>query len=130
MASSRPSGDAIAPQTSGLPELSRTDALPSSVTFSNALSRSTLCQETRRLFPSADQPTPINSFHPVTTRTRVFPVVVERRWIFPSLAPKTTMARSEPSGDNDQLQSGSTCGGSGLFPVLTSNRKVSAVSPL
>ena len=39
MASSRPSGDAIAPQTSGLLDLSTTDALPSSVTFSNALSR-------------------------------------------------------------------------------------------
>ena len=39
MASSRPSGDAIVPQTSGLLDLSRTDALPSSVTFSNALSR-------------------------------------------------------------------------------------------
>jgi hypothetical protein len=61
MASSRPSGDAIAPQTSGLLDLSRTDALPSSVTFSNALSRSQLCQETKRLFPSADQPAPNNS---------------------------------------------------------------------
>jgi hypothetical protein len=39
MASSRPSGDTIVPQTSGLLDLSRTDALPSSVTFSNALSR-------------------------------------------------------------------------------------------
>src|ERR1700716_1289421 len=84
MASNRPFGDGIAPQASGLLELNRTEALPSSVTCSNALSRSKLCQETSRLFPSADQPAPINPFHPFTTTSRVLPVDVERKWIFPS----------------------------------------------
>src|SRR5882762_252567 len=39
------------------------------------------------------------------------------------------IARSEPSGDKSQLQSGSICGGSVLLPLLTSNLNVSAVFP-
>src|SRR3979490_2325955 len=39
------------------------------------------------------------------------------------------IARSEPSGDSAQLQSGSICGGSVLLPLLTSNLNVSAVLP-
>src|SRR5215469_9070557 len=129
MASKRPFGDGIAPQSAGLLELRRTVALPSNVTFNNALSRSKLCQETNRLFPSADQPAPIKPFHPFTTTSRSLSVAVERKWIFPSFAPKTTIARSEPSGDRSQLQSRSICGGSGLLPFLTSNLNVSEVFP-
>lgn len=55
-ANHRPSGDGmVAPQISGLVDLSKREALPSRVTFNNALSRSKLCQETGRLLPSADQ---------------------------------------------------------------------------
>src|SRR6267143_154278 len=39
------------------------------------------------------------------------------------------MARCEPSRDKAQLQSGSICGRSALFPLLTSNRNVSVVFP-
>src|SRR5216683_7355940 len=129
MASNRPSGDGMAAQISGLLDLSRTGVLPSSVTFSNALSSSKLCQETRRLFPSGDQSRPINPSHPLTFTSRVLPVDVERKWIFPSLAPKTMIPRCEPSGDKPQLQSGSICGGSVLLPLLTSNLNVRQVFP-
>src|SRR5215467_14912570 len=60
IANHRPSGDGMAPQISGLVDLIRTEALPLRVICSNALSRSKLCQETRRLFPSAVQSAPIN----------------------------------------------------------------------
>src|SRR5437868_7587453 len=39
------------------------------------------------------------------------------------------MARCEPSGDKLQLPSGSTCGGTELFPFFKSNRNVSEVFP-
>ena len=78
MASHCPSGEATAPQISGLLERSKTDALPSSDTFKKALSWVDLCQLTSTLLPSADQPAPINPFHPFTTKSRVLPVAVER----------------------------------------------------
>src|SRR5262245_8932929 len=78
-ANHRPSGDGMAPQISGLVDFSRREALPSRVTFSNALSRSKLCQETRRLLPSADQPALINPSHPFTVRSRISPVDVDLR---------------------------------------------------
>src|SRR5262249_42252122 len=81
MASRRPSGDEVALQMSELLEWSRTVTLPSSVTFSRALSDGLLCQETKRLFPSGDQSALINPFHPFTTRSRVSPVEVERSWM-------------------------------------------------
>jgi hypothetical protein len=121
IASIRPFGDGIAAQISGLLDLIRTVALPSNETFNKALSRSKLCQDTSKLFPSGDQSAPINPFHPFTKTSRAFPVDVERKWILPSFAPKTTIARSEPSGDKLQLQLGSICGGSVLLPLLTSN---------
>ena len=52
IASIRPFGDGNAPQISGLLDLSRTVALPSSVTLSKALTCSKLCQDTRSRFPS------------------------------------------------------------------------------
>jgi hypothetical protein len=39
------------------------------------------------------------------------------------------MARREPSRDKAQLQEGSICGGSALFPLRTWNRNVSEVFP-
>lgn len=39
------------------------------------------------------------------------------------------MARCEPSGDRPELHSGSICGGSVVFPLLTSNRNVSEEFP-
>lgn len=81
MASRRPSGEGIALQMSEFLEWSRTDALPSNVTFSNALSDCLLCQEAKRLFPSVDHAAPINPFHPFTTTSRVSPVEVERSWM-------------------------------------------------
>lgn len=87
IANMRPFGDGIACQTSGLLDLSRTAALPSSETLNKALSRSKLCQDTRSRFPSADQFTPIRPFHPFTTRSRVWPVEVERSWILSWLEP-------------------------------------------
>ena len=90
--------------------MSRTVALPSDETFNKALSRSKLCQPISKLFPSGDQSAPNNPFHPFTKTSRIFPVDVERKWILPSFAPKTTIARSEPSGDKLQLQLGSIWG--------------------
>jgi hypothetical protein len=127
MAKSRPSGEGTA-QTSFL-ERSRTEALPSSATFSKALSMSPLRQETRRLFPSADQSMVCKLFHPFTTRSRDLPVDVDWRWITPWLL-EVTIARCKPSGDKLQLQGESICGGSVLFPVLTSNRNAFQISPL
>jgi hypothetical protein len=37
------------------------------------------------------------SVPPFKKTSRVFPVDVERKWILPSFAPKTTIARYEPS---------------------------------
>jgi hypothetical protein len=110
MASDRPSGDGIA-NSMLLLEWSSTEALPSSVTLSNALSRSCLPQETRRLVPPADQSIAFRPFHPFTTRSRVLPVEVERSRIVPWLGSRATMARCERSGDRLQLHSGSICGG-------------------
>jgi hypothetical protein len=87
IASIRPFGDGTACQISGLLDLSRTVALPSNETFSKALSRSKLCQETRSVLPSADQLMPVKPFHPFTTRSRVCPVEVERSWILSWLGP-------------------------------------------
>src|ERR1700719_1445667 len=83
MANSRPSGDGTA-QTLFL-ERSSTEALPSSATLSKAVSDASLSQETRRLLPSAAQSMAFKSFHPFTTRSRDFPVDVDRRWITPWL---------------------------------------------
>jgi hypothetical protein len=80
-------GDGTAWQISGLLDLSRTVPLPSNETFNKAPSRSKLCQDTRSCFPSADQLTPIKPFHPFTTRSRVWPVDVERSWILTWLEP-------------------------------------------
>src|SRR5262249_30269516 len=124
-----PSGDGMAPQISGLVDFSRRETLPSRLTFSKALSRSKLCQETRRLLPSADQSSPINPPHPFTVRSCISPVDVDRRLILPLLAPKTTIARCEPSGDKLQLHLGSLCGGSAVLPLLTSKRNVCEVFP-
>src|SRR5262249_48088016 len=77
MASNRPSGDGIA-NAMKLLERSRTETLPSSATFNNALSRSRLCHGSRRLFPSADQSTLDNPLHPFTTRSCVLSEDVER----------------------------------------------------
>jgi hypothetical protein len=126
MAKSRPSGDGTA-QTSFL-ERSRTEALPSSPTRSKALSESSLSQETRRLFPSADQSMDFNRFHPFTTRSRDLPVDVDRRWITPWFL-GVRIARCKPSGDKLQKHGESICGGSVLFPLLTSNRNVFQTSP-
>src|SRR5437868_368138 len=70
-----------------------------------------------------------NSFHPFTLNSRISPLTVDRSRIFP-LSPSQTMARCEPSGDKLQLHTGSTCVGSERFPVFTSKRNVSVVSPL
>src|SRR6266478_2595914 len=127
MARSRPSGDGMA-QTSFL-ERSRTEALPSSATLSKAVSDASLSQETRRLLPSVDQSMAFNRFHPFTTRSRDLPVDVDRRWITPWFL-GVRIARCKPSGDKLQLHGESICGGSVLFPLLTSNRNVLKVSPL
>ena len=87
IANMRPFGDGNAFQISGLLDLTKTVALPSSETFNKALSRSKLCQDTRSRLPSADQLTPIKPFHPFTTRSCAWPVEVERSWILSWLEP-------------------------------------------
>src|SRR3954469_7464020 len=72
---------------------------------------------------------PINPFHPFTISSFVSPAGVERSLIVFWRGPNGTMARREPSGDKLQLQSGSVCNGPETLPVLTSKRKVSAVTP-
>src|SRR6516225_1192616 len=128
MASNRPSGDGIA-NAMKLLERSRTETLPSSATFNNALSRR-LCHGSRRLFPSADQSTVDNPLHPFTTRSCVLSEDVERNWIVASLTPSRMTARCEPSGDKLQLHGGSICAVPVLFPLFTSNRYVSTTFPL
>src|ERR1700676_5827554 len=71
----------------------------------------------------------LKPFHPFTTRSRILPVDVERSRIVPWLGAISTMARCEPSVDKLQLHSGSICGGSVVFPLLTSNRNVSEEFP-
>ena len=130
MASIWPLGDGIAAQTSGLLDLRRTEALPSGVTLSNALSRSKSCQRqgvSVHLQTNSSPSIPPNHSQPdhascpsMLSGSGSCPHRNQKRQ---SLVPNHQGTGSNCSGDR-------TCGAPSLFPLLTSNRNVSHVGPL